>query len=99
MKKFLIFLFLLTITLMYSCKTEHCYVQRSSVAISDMDTNRVWLMESECGCMIYNAWIQGWFGDKTKVYLVDTAQFQQLLKKSKIVKEDQAKPNRLSQNN
>jgi len=98
MKKFFIFLAAIAIALiMFSCTTQHSYLQRSSVAISDEDTNRVWLLESECGCMIYNAWMKGYFGDKTKVYMVDTAQFHQLLKNSKPAYSK--KENKLSQIN
>ena len=82
MKKFLILIAFTFILL--SCATQHSYIQRSSIAISDEDTNRVWLLKSDCGCMIYNAWMQGWFGKKTRVFLIDSIEFNNLLKKSKM---------------
>lgn len=82
MKKYL-FILIFGIFCMTNCTTSKIYVQRSPVAVTDKDTLNVWFLSSETGSFMYAVWMSGAYGDKTKVYLVNSKEFQELVSKSR----------------
>jgi P pilus assembly chaperone PapD len=73
----------LAILLLFSsCSTSKgCYIQRSSVAITDEKENVVYIKNTEVGQMIYNYWTTGTYGNEYKPVLVTDSTFVILSRK------------------
>ena len=64
------------------CSTPKSHIKHSDVTVVTPDTSKIWILNQGHGPVIYNAWIKGAYGNKTKVTLVDSIEFAQLCKKA-----------------
>jgi P pilus assembly chaperone PapD len=78
----MILTFLAIIFLFSSCSSANaCYVQRSSVVITDEKENVIYIKNTDIGQVIYNHWVRGTYGDQYKPVLVSDSTFTNLSKK------------------
>lgn len=77
MKKLLLISFIA-----FGCQTIKPHIQHSEVSVVSYDTTKMWILNKDHGPIIYKAWEQGSYGNKTKVYLVDSSEFANICKKA-----------------
>ena len=78
----MILTFLAIIFLFSSCSSANaCYVQRSSVVITDEKENVIYIKNTDVGHMIYNHWVRGTYGNDYRPVLVNDSTFIDLSKR------------------
>jgi len=66
-----------------SCQSHTSLIQKSDVAIMTKDSTHMWILNKDIGGLIYQQWMEGVFGDRTKVYLIELTEFEGLVKTTK----------------
>ena len=77
MKKIVFPLSVLVMGLM-SCQSHTNLIQPGPVTVMTQDSSKLWIHDSDIGKNLYQVWKSGKYGPGTKVYLVDSNQFNQL---------------------
>jgi hypothetical protein len=55
-------------------------IKHSDILISAPDTSVVWIMDTQHGNLIARTWKSGAYGDKTKVVMLDSVEFEEMSK-------------------
>lgn len=83
MMKSILFLIGVVVLGLVSCQSHTSLIQKSDVTIITSDSAHMWILDKGIGRVIYEQWMEGSFGDKTKVYLIESTEFEGLAKKAK----------------
>ena len=61
------------------CQSPQTLIVKSNITVVNQDSTKLWIKDTDFGRTIYNAWKSGVYGDDTKVYLLDSTQFDNLV--------------------
>ena len=64
------------------CQSPQTLIVKSEFTVVNQDSTKLWIKDTDFGKHLYNAWKTGVYGEDTKVYLVDSAGFENLVGKS-----------------
>jgi len=81
--KSVLFLIGVVVLGLVSCQSHTSLIQKSDVAIMTKDSTHMWILNKGVGSIIYEQWMEGSFGNRTKVYLIELTEFEELAKKAK----------------
>lgn len=86
MKKIIL---ILVVGIMSGCKSNQTLVQLSEISIVKIHTKKVtelYIKDGDLGSSLYHAWMEGVWGNKIKVHLVDSVKFRIIGSKTTPVK-------------
>jgi hypothetical protein len=75
MKKLLIIVGLAIV----GCQSPQTLIVKSDFTAVNQDSTKLWIKDSEFGRHLYKAWKSGVYGEDTKVYLLDSTRFDNLV--------------------
>jgi|688.fasta_scaffold06268_8 hypothetical protein len=61
------------------CQSPQTLIMKSDFTAVNQDSTKLWIKDTEFGKHLYNAWKTGVYGDDTKVYLLDSTEFNNLV--------------------
>lgn len=61
------------------CQSPQTLIVKSDFTVVNQDSTKLWIKDSEFGRNLYNAWKTGVYGEDTKVYLLDSVRFDNLV--------------------
>lgn len=61
------------------CQSPQTLIVKSEFAVVNQDSTKLWIKDTEFGRNLYNVWKSGVYGDETKVYLMDSVRFDNLV--------------------
>jgi hypothetical protein len=64
------------------CQSPQTLIVKSEFTVVNQDSTKLWIKDTDFGKHLYNAWKSGVYGNDTKVYLVDSTGFENLVGKS-----------------
>lgn len=64
------------------CQSPQTLIVRSDFTVMNLDSTKMWIKDTDSGKNLYEVWKKGEFGNDTKVYLVDSVRFNNLVGKS-----------------
>jgi len=64
------------------CQSPQTLIIKSDFTITNMDSTKLWIKDTDFGKHLYDAWKTGVYGNDTKVYLLDSTEFNNLVGKS-----------------
>jgi hypothetical protein len=77
-------LVLILVGIMSGCKSNQTLVQLSEISVAkvDKEVTELYISDGGIGPSLYQAWMEGVWGNKIKVHLVDSAKFKIICKKT-----------------
>jgi len=64
------------------CQSPQTLIVKSDFTVVNQDSTKMWIKDTDFGRNLYEVWKKGKFGDDTKVYLLDSTEFNNLVGKS-----------------
>jgi hypothetical protein len=61
------------------CQSPQTLIVKSDITVVNQDSTKLWIKDTDFGRNLYNAWKTGVYGNDTKVYLLDSTQFDNLV--------------------
>lgn len=61
------------------CQSSQTLIVKSEFSVVNQDSTKLWIKDTEFGRNLYNVWKSGVYGDETKVYLMDSVRFDNLV--------------------
>lgn len=61
------------------CQSPQTLIVKSEFTVVNQDSTKLWIKDTEFGRNLYNVWKSGVYGDETKVYLMDSVRFDNLV--------------------
>ena len=64
------------------CQSPQTLIMKSDFTAVNQDSTKLWIKDTEFGKFLYKSWKNGVYGNDTKVYLLDSTEFNNLVGKS-----------------
>lgn len=61
------------------CQSPQTLIVKSDFTVVNQDSTKLWIRDTEFGRNLYNTWRTGVYGEDTKVYLLDSVRFDNLV--------------------
>ena len=61
------------------CQSPQTLIVKSDFTVVNQDSTKLWIKNTDFGKNLYNTWKTGIYGDNTKVYLLDSVRFDNLV--------------------
>ena len=61
------------------CQSPQTLIVKSDFTVVNQDSTKLWIKDTDFGKNLYNTWKTGIYGDNTKVYLLDSVRFDNLV--------------------
>jgi hypothetical protein len=61
------------------CQSPQTLIVKSDFTVVNQDSTKMWIKDTEFGRYLYKSWKTGVYGDDTKVYLLDSTRFDNLV--------------------
>lgn len=61
------------------CQSPQTLIVKSDFTVINQDSTKLWIRNTDFGKNLYNTWKTGIYGDNTKVYLLDSVRFDNLV--------------------
>ena len=61
------------------CQSPQTLIVKSDITVVNQDSTKLWIKDTDFGRNLYNAWKTGVYGNDTKVYLLDSTRFNNLV--------------------
>jgi hypothetical protein len=61
------------------CQSPQTLIMKSDFTAVNQDSTKLWIKDTEFGKFLYKSWKNGVYGNDTKVYLLDSTEFNNLV--------------------
>ena len=61
------------------CQSPQTLIVKSEFTVVNQDSTKLWIKDTDFGRNLYKSWKSGVYGNDTKVYLLDSVRFENLV--------------------